>query len=162
MGSVTLCVLHLQSPDARQREEAARIIWERFAPRLLALVRRHLDNRIRRREDEQDVLQNVYASFCLGQLEGKPTPASREELWKLLARITMCKVVNTANHHRAARRDIRRERFESHDSGSLFPQWMLEHVDKAQPSHEEKIIILDEVERLIEGITPETSGLLSG
>ena len=72
MGSVTLCVQHLRSPDCRERDEAARVIWERFSAAAAGLVRRHLDNRIRRREDEQDILQSVYASFCLGQLEGKP------------------------------------------------------------------------------------------
>jgi DNA-directed RNA polymerase specialized sigma24 family protein len=158
MGSLTLCVQRLRSPDCRERDEAARVIWERFSARLLGLVRRHLDNRIRRREDEQDVLQSVYTSFCIGQFSGKTSPASREELWKLLVRITMCKVVNTANRHHAARRDVRRERTETFDpptAGSLFPRWMLEHVDRSQPSQEEKIIVLDEVERLLHGLSPE-------
>ena len=57
IGSLTLCVQHLRSPDCRERDEAARVIWERFSSRLQALVRRHLDNRIRRREDEQDILR---------------------------------------------------------------------------------------------------------
>ena len=156
IGSLTLCVQHLRSPDCRERDEAARVIWERFSSRLQALVRRHLDNRIRRREDEQDVLQSMYVSFCIGQLEGKTPPASREELWKLLVRITMCKVVNTAHRHLAARRDVRRERTDSSrpmGRRSLFPRWMLEHVDRAQPSHEEKVIVLDEVERLLQGLS---------
>ena len=54
-------------------------------------------------------MQSMYSSFCMGQFEGKTPPASREELWKLLVRITMCKVVNTAHRHMAARRDVRRE-----------------------------------------------------
>jgi DNA-directed RNA polymerase specialized sigma24 family protein len=118
-------------------------------------VRRHLDNRIRLREDEQDVLQNMYASFCAGQLEGKKPPASREELWKLLVRITMCKVVNTAHRHMAARRDVRRERndLRDHDpNGARFPRWMLDHVDRAQPSHEEQIVVIEELERLLQGL----------
>jgi DNA-directed RNA polymerase specialized sigma24 family protein len=158
MGSLTLCVQRLRSPDCRERDEAARIIWERFSARLLGLVRRHLDNRIRRREDEQDVLQSVYASFCMGQYSGKTSPASREELWKLLVRITMCKVVNTAHRHHAARRDVRRERTEPYESsaaGSLFPRWMLEHVDRSQPSQEEKLVVLEEVERLLHGLSPD-------
>ena len=110
VGSLTRYVHELRSPDSRMRDEAARIIWERFSPRLKNLVRRHLDNRILRREDEQDVLQSMFASFCHGQSTGKTAPASREELWKLLVRITMCKVVNTAHRHMADRRDIRRER----------------------------------------------------
>jgi DNA-directed RNA polymerase specialized sigma24 family protein len=158
MGSVTMYVQLLHSPDCRERDEAARIIWERFSTRLLGLVRRHLDNRIRRREDEQDVLQSVYATFCIGQLNGKTSPASREELWKLLVRITMCTVVNTAHRHLAARRDVRRERTDGHESpttASLFPRWMLDHVDRSQPSHEEKIIVLEEVERLLQGISAD-------
>jgi RNA polymerase sigma-70 factor (ECF subfamily) len=158
IGSVTLCVQQLHSPDCRERDEAARVIWERFASRLQALVRRHLDNRVRRREDEQDILQSMYASFCIGQLEGKASPASREELWKLLVRITMCKVVNTAHRHHAARRDVRRERSETADrnpAGSLFPHWMLEHVDRAKPSHEEMVTVYEEVERLLQGLSED-------
>ena len=77
VGSLTLCIQHLRSSDCRQRDDAARVIWERFASRLQSLVRRHLDNRIRRREDEQDILQSMYSSFCLGQFEGKTPPSSR-------------------------------------------------------------------------------------
>jgi DNA-directed RNA polymerase specialized sigma24 family protein len=163
MGSLTLCVQHLHSPDCHERDQAAKVIWERFSPRLQGLVRRHLDNRIRRREDEQDILQSVYASFCLGQLEGHPSPASREELWKLLVRITMCKVVNTAHRHLAARRDVRRERTPTHGgerTAGDFPRWMLDHVDRAQPSHEEKVLIVDEVERLLADLAPELRGIV--
>jgi DNA-directed RNA polymerase specialized sigma24 family protein len=118
-----------------------------------------LDNRIRRREDEQDILQSMYSSFCLGQFEGKTPPASRAELWKLLVRITMCKVVNTAHRHMAARRDVRREAVSRRDqvagTGSQFPQWMLEHVDRSQPSPEEKGIVLEELNRLLQGLSEE-------
>jgi DNA-directed RNA polymerase specialized sigma24 family protein len=157
-GSLTLCVQRLHSSDGRERDEAAKIIWDRFSARLQTLVRRHLDNRIRLREDEQDVLQSMYASFCAGQLQGKRPPASREELWKLLVRITMCKVVNTAHRHLAGRRDVRRERKDPRDhdrDDSLFPRWMLDHVDRAQPSHEEQVIVLDELHRVLQGLPDE-------
>jgi RNA polymerase sigma-70 factor (ECF subfamily) len=155
IGSLTLYIQQLQSPDDRQRDEAARIIWERFAVRLQTLVRRHLDNRIRRREDEHDILQSMYASFCTGQLEGKTSPASREELWKLLVRITMCKLVNTANRHLAARRDVRRERPGGASNGmspAQFPRWMLDHVDRVQPSAEERVVVIEEIDRLLLGL----------
>ena len=159
VGSLTLCIQDLRSPDCRQRDEAARVIWDRFSSRLQTLVRRHLDNRVRRREDEQDILQSMYSSFCIGQFEGKTPPACRAELWKLLVRITMCKVVNTAHRHMAKRRDVRREtggtRERSGNGESMFPQWMLEHVDNAQPSHEEKVIVLEELDRLLQGLPEE-------
>ena len=134
------------------------MIWERFSSRLQSLVRRHLDNRIRRREDEQDILQSMYSSFCRASSRGRRRRASRAELWKLLVRITMCKVVNTAHRHMAARRDVRRETVSSRDQSgdaSLFPQWMLEHVDQTQPSPEEKMIVLEELNRLLQGLTEE-------
>jgi DNA-directed RNA polymerase specialized sigma24 family protein len=153
-GSLTRCIQNLRSADRRLRDEAARVIWERFSARLLVLVRRHLDNRIRRREDEQDVLQSMYTSFCLGQMAGKATPASRDELWKLLVRITLCKLVNTANRHMAARRDIRRERIEVPPSPetAAFPQWMLDHVDQSRPTPDEQVVVLDEFQRLLSSL----------
>jgi RNA polymerase sigma-70 factor, ECF subfamily len=163
IGSLTLRIQDLRSPDVRQRDEAARVIWDHFEARLRSLVRRHLDNRIRRREDEQDILQSMYASFCNGQLEGKTPPASREELWKLLVRITMCKVVNTANRHMAARRDVRRERSSVAPAvpiGIPFPRWMLDHVDRAQPSPEEKIIVVEEIQRLLHGLPEDLRGIV--
>jgi DNA-directed RNA polymerase specialized sigma24 family protein len=153
-SSLTIRIRHLRSPDARQRDEAARVIWDHYEARLRSLVRLHLDSRIRRREDEQDILQSMYASFCHGQLEGHASPASRHELWKLLVRITLCKVVNTANRHLAARRDVRRERpaLTRPDDSSLFPRWMLDHVDRSQPGPEEKVVAIDEFDRFLEAL----------
>jgi DNA-directed RNA polymerase specialized sigma24 family protein len=159
VGSLTFCIQQLRSPDNRVRDEAARIIWERFSSRLHALVRRHLDNGVRRREDENDILQEMYSSFCAGQLKGQAAPASRDELWKLLVRITMCKLVNATQHHHAARRDVRREgpRARDHLPGDPhFPRWMLEHVDRGQPSPEEKAVVCDEVNCLLHCLSEES------
>lgn len=153
-GSLTLRIPDLRSPDGQQRDEAARVIWEHFEVRLRSLVRRRLHNRIRRREDEQDILQSMYASFCHGQLLGKASPASREELWKLLVRITLCKVVNTANRHQAGRRDIRREQTGIEPTVASGPclRWVVDYVDNAQPSPEEKLIAAEELDRLLHSL----------
>jgi DNA-directed RNA polymerase specialized sigma24 family protein len=158
IGSLTLYIQNLRSPDGRARDEAAQIIWERFSARLQDLARRHLDNRIRRREDEQDILQSMYASFCAGQREGKPSPASREELWRLLVRITLCKVVNTVHRNHAACRDVRRERGgrEGAAPGTpQFPSGMLDQVDRAATDPAEKLIILEEFDRLLHDLPEE-------
>ncbi|WP_165234510.1 RNA polymerase sigma factor [Aquisphaera insulae] len=156
-GSLTHVVYDLRSPNAALRDEAARIIWERFSPRLKVLVRRHLDNRILRREDEHDILQSMFASFFKGQYEGKTAPASRKELWKLLVRITMCKVVNTANRHMAERRDFRKERMDRPTArdDSRLPHWLLEHVDRNQPSPEDQVAVVEEVTRLLDMLPEE-------
>lgn len=125
------------------------MIWERFAPRLKALVRRHLDARILRREDEQDILQSMFASFCQAQSAGKTPPASREELWRLLVRITMCKVVNTANRHMAICRDVRKECPDRVAMGEGQSDWILEHIDRGQISPDERASVVEEVDRLL-------------
>ena len=62
------------------------------------------------REDENDIVQSLFRSFFDVQ-RGEASPLrSREELWRLLVWMTLCKVANAANHHQRALRDVRRER----------------------------------------------------
>src|SRR4051812_28897554 len=106
----TLWARQMHSPDARLREEAARRLWLHFAERLRAVVRRRLDPQLLRRSGEDDVLQSLFASFFNAPPGSGGPPANRVEIWRLLVHITLCKVANTAHHHRAQRRDVRRER----------------------------------------------------
>ena len=108
-GSVTRLIIDLRSDEAVVRELAARLVWGRYFQELLALARSHLSARIRGREDEEDVLQSMYNSFCLRQRRGDFDLANRDELWKLLVQITLRKARNTANRHLLARRDVRRD-----------------------------------------------------
>jgi RNA polymerase sigma factor (sigma-70 family) len=109
-GSVTRWITRLQSDDTGDRNEAARLIWQRYFHALLALARDNLRPQIRRRENEEDVLQDMYSSFCRRQRRGEFDLADRDQLWGLLVRITLCKVRNTANKHRCQKRDVDRER----------------------------------------------------
>ena len=59
-GSVTRMIQLLRSGDAAERELAAQLIWRRYFRDLLQLARNNLNRRIRRREDEEDVLQSMY------------------------------------------------------------------------------------------------------
>jgi RNA polymerase sigma-70 factor (ECF subfamily) len=108
-GTVTGWAHEMHSPDAARREEAARQIWLRFAARLRGVVRRRLDPRLLRRAGEEDVLQSLFASFFGAAPGPNGPPKSRADLWRQLVHFTMCKVANTAERHRAQRRDVRRE-----------------------------------------------------
>ena len=158
IGSLTSASSDLRSPDVRERDEAARVIWDHFEARLHSLVRRHLDNRIRRREDEQDILQSMYASFCIGQLEGNDPPASRQELWKLLVRITL---VQGRQHGQPPSRGPPRRPPRAALGGpaatarTLFPLWMLDHVDRRRPAPTSRLIVLEELDRLLHGLPEE-------
>src|SRR5271170_4486871 len=108
-GSVTRMIQLLSSDDAAERDLAARLIWQRYLRDLLELARNNLNRRIRRREDEEDVLQSMYKSFCLRQQRGEFDLAGRDALWKLLVTITLRKARNAAKKQMRDKRDIARE-----------------------------------------------------
>src|SRR5271155_926712 len=108
-GSVTRLIQLLRSDDPAERDIAARLIWRRYFRDLLELARSNLNKRIRRREDEEDVLQSMYKSFCLRQRQGEFDLAGRDELWKLLVTITLRKARNTAKKQGREMRDVARE-----------------------------------------------------
>jgi DNA-directed RNA polymerase specialized sigma24 family protein len=145
-GSVTRYAFEMHSPDAAQREEAARQIWLRFVERLRGLVRSRLDPRILRRAGEDDVLQSLFASFFAAPVGSGGPPQSRADLWRLLVHFAVCKVVKNVDYHRAQRRDFRRERFlgDTPDDGCTpaepeDPRWI---------SPEDEVAARDEFERL--------------
>src|SRR5207237_1800941 len=37
-------------------------------------------------------------------------------------------------------------------SPAVFPRWMLDHVDRSLPSPEEKIVVVEELDRLLHGL----------
>jgi RNA polymerase sigma-70 factor (ECF subfamily) len=147
-GSVTFHAHAMHSPDAALREEAARQIWLRFAERLRALVRQRLDPRILQRAGEDDVLQSLFASFFNAPAPAGGPLASRADLWRRLVHFTLCKVANTAEHHRAQRRDLRRER--PLEAAAARPDELAcgEIADPRLISPEDEATARDEFERL--------------
>ncbi len=146
-GSVTRLIQLLRSGDATERDLAARLIWQRYFRDLLELARNNLNRRIRPREDEEDVLQSMYKSFCLRQQRGEFDLAGRDALWKLLVTITLRKARNAAKRQMRDKRDVTRERSfaDYDDAGSV--QWALEQMDAAGPSPAEAALLNEALER---------------
>jgi RNA polymerase sigma factor (sigma-70 family) len=121
-------------------------------PALLNLARRHLDQRLRHREDEEDVLQSMYASFCLRQRRGSFELTSRDDLWKLLVTVTLRKARNTARRHRQEARDYRREcaQVGSRESDSM--EWVAELMDAVEPTPEHAAELSEALERRLRAL----------
>ena len=151
-GSVTRLIQLLRSDDPAERDLAAQLIWQRYFHDLLELARNHLDRRIRRREDEEDVLQSMYKSFCLRQLRGEFDLTGRDALWKLLVTITLRKARNTAKKHARDRRDIAREQTIADRDESGSAHWALEQMDAAGPSPAEAALLNEALERRLEAL----------
>jgi RNA polymerase sigma factor (sigma-70 family) len=151
-GSVTRLLQALRSDDAAERELAARLIWQRYFRDLLELARNNLNKRIRRREDEEDVLQSMYKSFCLRQQRGEFDLASRDSLWKLLVTITLRKVRNAAKKQMREKRDVGREQTISDRDDDESGNWALEQMDAAGPSPAQAAVLNECLERRLEAL----------
>jgi RNA polymerase sigma factor (sigma-70 family) len=158
-GSVTRLAHDLRSRDPAARERAARRIWDRYFTALLALARAHLDARVRRREDEEDVLQSMYQSFCRRQGRGDFDLASRDQLWALLVTITVRKARNAAQRHRCGARDVRREQAEGDspredapEDAPEAPGW-LERVEDTDPTPAEAAVLSEALERRLAALS---------
>jgi len=151
-GSVTRLIQFLRSGDAAERDLAARLIWQRYFRDLLELARNNLNKRIRRREDEEDVLQSMYKSFCLRQQRGEFELAGRDALWKLLVTITLRKARNAAKKQSRDKRDITREQTTADRDESESAHWALEQMDAAGPSPAEAAELNEALERRLEAL----------
>ena len=151
-GSVTRLIQLLRSDDAGERDLAARLIWRRYFRDLLELARNNLNRRIRRREDEEDVLQSMYKSFCLRQQRGEFDLAGRDALWKLLVTITLRKARNAAKKQMRDKRDIAREQTIADRDESESAHWALEQMDAAGPSPAEAAVLNEALERRLQAL----------
>jgi RNA polymerase sigma-70 factor (ECF subfamily) len=104
-GSFRELVARLRAGD----DCAAGEVVRRFTHRLLVLAQHHLDARIRSKVDPEDIVQSVYKSFFRRQRDGQFDLASWDDLWSLLAVITLRKCASQADYFRAERRNPERE-----------------------------------------------------
>ncbi len=90
-GSITRFIDAMRSGD----EEAASKIWNRFSPRVAALARERLPVWLQCVVDGDDVANSAMCSLIMGLREGRfPTLQDREDLWALVACITVRKAKN--------------------------------------------------------------------
>ena len=70
-------------------EAAAHDVHARYTPRLVALARDRLPAAVRARTDPESVVQSVYRSFFNRAHDGDFALGDWDDLWGLLARITV-------------------------------------------------------------------------
>lgn len=87
-------------------DDAATAIYTRYAQRLIKLAKQNAGDDLSARIDAEDVVQSVFRTFFRRVSDGHYLIPEGEELWKLLLVIALNKVRMTAEHHRAAKRDV--------------------------------------------------------
>ena len=153
-GSVTTLVDQLQDPDSRVRDQAATRIWQRYFPSLLQLAERQLARRVRQRIDGEDVLQEMYNSFCQRRRRGQFELVDRDALWALLAKMTVLKARKSARKATRQRRDVRREERPAaqrpgHDDADFYAR-----LEGGGPTPDEAVAFAEEVERRLGELAP--------
>ena len=89
-------------------EEAAVMLYERYARRIFGLVQSKLGTRLGSMTEPEDIVQSVFKSVFRGMQSGNYDAPPGTTLWNLLAVIAVRKLSNKANHHSAQCRDAGR------------------------------------------------------
>jgi RNA polymerase sigma-70 factor (ECF subfamily) len=141
----------------RGDEAAAAQVCSRYAGQMLELARRQLSDRLRRKIDPEDVIQSVFRSFFVRQREGCFDIENWENLWGILAVITMRKCGRQIAHYQAERRDLRRE------VGLQKPVQPGDepHFFAHDPSPSEALVLIELVEGLMQNLTPPDREILT-
>jgi RNA polymerase sigma-70 factor (ECF subfamily) len=134
--------------------DAAAEVVRRYTDRLLRLARRQFDTWLRERADPEGVVQSVYRSFfgrCrAGQIDRR---GDGQDLWPLLAAITVRKCRNRCANLRAQKRDGAREHPPPGSAGEAGWFGPEEPPDR-EPTPEEALMLVEAVERLLSGLDP--------
>lgn len=100
-GSITNVYRQMTAGDP----QAVEALWSRFFPRLSGLARQSLGNGIRRIVDVDDVLQSAFFGFWKQAQQGDyDANVDRQDLWNLLAAITVRKVRDAQRREHAQKR----------------------------------------------------------
>jgi RNA polymerase sigma-70 factor (ECF subfamily) len=111
-------------------EDAASILYERYARRVLGLVESRLGARLRSSTEPEDVVQSVFRSMFRGVQSGNYDAPPGATLWNLLAVISVNKLRRKANHQSAKCRDIDRHvSLEMLDPGKAIDESSIEFLE---------------------------------
>jgi RNA polymerase sigma factor (sigma-70 family) len=86
-------------------DSAANRIWQHYFERLVRSVRQRLQGLNRAVSDEEDIVLSVFDSFYAAAEKGRfPDLSDRDDLWRLLLRMSARKVIDKRRHDRRQRR----------------------------------------------------------
>jgi RNA polymerase sigma-70 factor (ECF subfamily) len=125
---------------------AAEEIHRRYVEGLLRLARQRLSQRLARRVDAEDIVQSAYRSFFIKARSGGFQIERSGDLWRLLAAITVKKLLGQVEFHCSDRRDLRRE---------CAPDAPLLERMTRQPSPEDLAVAAEQLQLLMTRLAPE-------
>lgn len=122
-------------------QNAAAQLFERYVGKLVGLARRHLNTQLGRRIDAEDVVQSAFRSFFRGTRDGRFQIGPGQDLWRLLAVMTVTKLKKQVEFHTAAKRDFQLE--QSPAPGQDSPAYSR---PTEEPSPADSLALVEQVE----------------
>jgi RNA polymerase sigma-70 factor (ECF subfamily) len=133
-------------------EHAARMLYDWYSPRLLAMIAGRLSSKLRRRFEPTDVLQSAMGTFFVRLRQGQFECEAAGDLWNLLTAITIRKVCGQVDRHTAGRRSVDAEQSgRSDDSQNESP---FEAFDR-EPTAAEIAAAAEMLDRMMKPLTNE-------
>jgi RNA polymerase sigma-70 factor (ECF subfamily) len=123
-----------------------------YTDRLIALARSRLPRKLAGRVDPEDVVQSAFRSFFRIARDPDRKACYGDDLWQILASITVNKVRQKIDHHTAKKRAVDRE---SVAFGAEFidvDEWGTPR--SREPSPEEASILIEELQLAMRGLIP--------
>src|SRR4051812_45025103 len=99
MDDAEQAVADLVQRFRRGDEEAAALLFRRYALRLTRVAEQHLGRKLAGRLDGEDVVQSVFRTFFRRSAAGEFSIDGSGQLWRLLVQITLCKARAKARYH---------------------------------------------------------------
>jgi DNA-directed RNA polymerase specialized sigma24 family protein len=135
-------------------------VWRRYFQRLVRLAGARLPGHCRRAFDEEDVALSAFKSFCDRAGRGQfPQLSDRDDLWRLLATLTIRKAASVIRHQARRKRGGGRVLGES----GAFPGEMttescglLAEIPSREPTPEDAARFADTVSHLIDRLEDPT------
>jgi RNA polymerase sigma factor (sigma-70 family) len=133
--------------------DAATMLWQRYAHRLVTLARQRLHGAPRRAADEEDVALSAFDSFCRRAEAGCfPKLDDRDDVWNLLLTIVWRKADKLRQHEARQKRGGGAVRGDSGLAGAedtTSDQDGMAAVADDEPTPEEAALCAEEFDRLL-------------
>jgi RNA polymerase sigma factor (sigma-70 family) len=126
--------------------QAAQLIWQHYYERLVRMARRRLGGHARGVADEEDIAVSVFESFYRAAEAGRfPDLAGRDDLWRLLLRMSARKIVDRRRHDQRQRRggEARQLSLQGHGDESVID------IIGDEPSPEMVLMMTESVQQLL-------------
>jgi RNA polymerase sigma-70 factor (ECF subfamily) len=140
-------------PLTADEQRAVEQLYSRYAQRLVGLAEQHLNQKLARRVDGEEVMQSVFRTFCRRHAEGKIRIDSSAEIWHLLVKMTVLKARARARYHTADKRNVAAEVSADREKGAA-------EAVSSEPGPAEGAAFADLVEALLQGLTPAHGAVL--